>query len=140
MALVVFRKPPACLSPSLCQPTACEEQSLTKCTTRHNLLQGRSSARTRNDISQNSPLLHLISSSGKAPDSSQPCLSFPAPTINSQGSLGSITYAEQLLHKGFSLSHLLLAECEKQRKPLLLTNQNASSPLGDLFWWMHTMQ
>lgn len=72
MALAVFRKPPACLSLSLCQLTAFEEQSFTKWAPRHNLLQGRSSARTRNAVRQNSPLLHSISSSGKAPDSPRP--------------------------------------------------------------------
>ena len=77
MALAVFKKPPACLSPSLCQLTAFEEQSFTKRALRHNLLQGRSSARTRNSVSQNSPLLHSISSSGKAVDSPQAMPLFP---------------------------------------------------------------
>lgn len=72
MALAVFRKPPACLSLSLCQLTAFEEQSFTKWAPRHNLLQGRSSARTKNAVSQNSPLLHSVASSGKALDSPHP--------------------------------------------------------------------
>lgn len=61
----------------------------------------------------------LISGSGKALDSLQPCLSFPAPTINSQGSCWvGITCAEQLHYKGFfPFSHLSpLAEWEEHRK------------------------
>lgn len=66
MTLAGFGKPPDCLSPSFCQLTGFEEQSFTKWIPRHNLLQGQSSARTRNAISQNSLSLHSISSSENA--------------------------------------------------------------------------
>lgn len=77
--------------------------------------------RTRNTISQNSTLLHLISSAGKASDSPQLCLGFPAPTINSQGSrvVGgspeSIACAEQLQHNGFFFLFSSLTLCSVER-------------------------
>lgn len=150
MALVVFRKPPACLSPSLCQLTAFEEQSRGGASGH----QGTTCSKKGAQQGQEMPSVKTPHSCTQFPalekpwTPPQPCLIFPAPTINSQGSRlvgGSpegITCAEQLQHKGFfslPISHSLQSG-KSGGKPLLVTNQDAPSPLRELSWQMCTMQ
>lgn len=136
MALAEFRKTPAYLSPYLCQLTAFEEQSFTKWAQpapRKEFSKDKKCHQSKLPI----PALDFqLWKSPRLPPSHT--LVF----LLHKASIWSITCTEQLQHKGFFfLSPTLTLSSGKSRgKPLLVTNQNTPSPLGELSWCMHTVQ
>lgn len=144
MASAVSKKPPAGLSPSLCQLTALGSRDAPR--------QHQGTTCSKEGAQQGQEMLSdqtphyctLISGSGKALDSLQPCLSFPAPTINSQGSRWARALpvpSSSSTRAFFPFSHLSpLAEWEEHRKTSKVTNQNALSPHRELSCRMPTVQ